>query len=42
MTKTIKTGIVAIAIMVTLLAGYAVGFTQCQQQWEQKIMSQIK
>jgi len=42
MNKITKAGLVAIAIMITLLGGYAIGFTHCQDQWEKQVWGQIE
>ncbi len=42
MTKTIKTSLAAIAIILTISIGYAVGFNHCQKMWEGKMIEQIK
>lgn len=41
MKKTVKTGIALVVIMLTILAGYTLGFNQAQAMWENKIKAEL-
>ena len=39
--NTTKTGIIAITLMLTFLAGFGLGHRLCQQMWENSIKEQL-
>lgn len=41
MTKTTKTSLAIVCALLTLLAGYALGFNQAQAMWENQIKLEL-